>query len=163
MPPEEKRNKNKWWTALAEKKWLLLFLAIAILLLSLGAGGSGEKASADESVAATHARTEAYRKSLESELAALCSRLRGVGSVSVMITLDGTENWVYASDSRGDGKSEVVVSGGKGLLVSRKYPAVVGVAIICEGGADAGTREELARLASAALGVGLNRIYVGVG
>ncbi len=163
MQAEEKSRTKKWWEALSEKKWLILLLALAILFLSLGAGRSEGKDASGESAADVHARTETYRRDLESELADLCSRLRGVSSVCVMITLDGTESSVYASDSRGDGKSDVVVSGGEGLLVSRKYPAVVGVAIVCEGGADAATREELARLASAALGVGLNRIYVGVG
>lgn len=163
MPDTEKSRAKKWYTALAEKKWPLLLLALAVLLLSLGTARTDTKSGGEESAATLHARTEAYRKTLESELSELCSRLQGVGSVSVMITLDGTENQIYATDARGDGKSDVVVSGGEGLTVSRKYPAVVGVAIVCEGGADTATKEELARLASAALGVGLNRIYVGVG
>lgn len=157
----EENRISKYAKALGEKKWLLLLLALAILLLILGGERKGAGTDTAESAADIAARTEAYRTSLEDELAALCTEVRGAGRVSVMITLDGTESLVYAADARGEGKIDYVVSGGEGLLLCRRYPAVVGVAIICEG--DSSVREELARLSSAVLGIGLNRIYVGGG
>lgn len=157
----EENRLSKYVAALGQKKWLLLLLALAILLLVLGGEHKTTNTGTGESAADIAARTEAYRKSLEGELAALCTAVRGAGRVSVMITLDGTERLVYAADARGEGKTDYVVSGGEGLLLSRQYPAVIGVAIICEG--DSSVREELARLSSAVLGIGLNRIYVGGG
>lgn len=155
----EQKTAPKWMKIFTEKKWLLLLVAVAVLLLVLG-GERTEKTT--DTAAAVQARTEAYRQGLEEELADLCGQLYGVGAVSVMITLDGSERAVYAADARGDGKSDYVLSGGQGLLISHEYPAVIGAAIVCEG-ASAGVCDEVARLASAVLGVGLNRIYVGVG
>jgi stage III sporulation protein AG len=156
----EEKHLSKFKNIFAGKSWLLLLLALALLLLLFGTDRAEQKKTAETS-SDVHARTEAYRQQLEGELAALCERLSGVGNVQVMITLDGTERAVYAADARGDGKSDYVVSGGQGLLIAREYPAVVGVAIVCDGGGSNAVREELARLASAALGIGLNRIYVG--
>ena len=157
----DEKQPSKWVKLLSGKKWLLVLLAVALLFLVLG-GEHTAKTDTDEGAADIHARTEAYRKTLESELGALCTQLAGVDEVSVMITLDGTERAVYAADSRGEGKSDYVVSGGEGLLLGREYPAIVGVAIVCRG-ASAAACDEVARLASATLGIGLNRIYVGVG
>lgn len=156
---EEKKG-FQWGKIFGERKWLLILVAAAAVLLLVMGGEHTDKAT--DTAAAVQARTEAYRKDLEKELADLCGRLYGVGGVSVMITLDGSERAVYAADARGDGKSDYVVSGGQGLLISHEYPAVIGAAIVCEG-ASAAVCEEVARLASAVLGVGLNRIYVGVG
>ena len=148
---------QKYKNLIFEKKWLLLLLAVALLLLLIGGSGAkqGEERDAEAEIAE---KTEAYRKELEERLVSLCSEVAGAGRVSVMITLDGTARAVYAADARGDGKSDYVVSGGKGLLLSHEYPDVVGVAIVCDGGGT--VSDKLTRLCAAALGIGTNRIYV---
>ena len=156
MPDENRIQKYK--KLLFEKKWLLLLLALALLLLLFGGSGQGVHEESDSEAAE---RTEVYRRELEERLATLCAEVEGAGRVSVMITLDGTTRAVYAADTRGDGKSDYVVSGGKGLLLFHAYPDVLGVAIVCDGGGVPGVSEQLTRLASAALGIGTNRIYVG--
>ncbi len=150
---------QKYKDLLSGKKWLLLLLALAILLLLFG-GSVGKGQTQGTTDAEITERTEAYRRELEERLAALCAEVEGAGRVSVMITLDGTARAVYATDTRGDGKSDYVVSGGKGLLLSHAYPDVVGVAIVCDGGGNADVTDKLTRLSAAALGIGTNRIYV---
>ena len=157
MPNENRIQAYK--NLLAGKRWLLLLAALAILLLLLGGSvGKGESTAVTDAEIAE--KTAAYRRELEERLAALCAEVEGAGRVSVMITLDGTARAVYATDTRGDGKSDYVVSGGKGLLLSHAYPDVVGVAIVCDGGGSAVVTDKLTRLSAAALGIGTNRIYV---
>lgn len=143
------------------KGWFLLLLLLGILLLLLGGMGGTRSTPAEESEAA--ARTEAYRLALEEDLRALCSRVAGAGEVSLLLTLEGTERSVYATDRGTDGKTDYVTSGGEGLLLCREYPAVRGVAVVCTGGADARVQSELTRLLSATLGIGTNCIYIGAG
>ena len=119
----------------------VLLLALAGILLLLFGGGltdlPGKQSAAKEDPAA-------YRLSLERELASLCAEVKGVGRVTVMITLAEGERTTY--------------SGAK--VASVTPPAVLGAAIVCDGGGDAATRAELVRLVSALLGIGSNRVTV---
>ncbi len=144
------------------KAWFLLLLLLAVLLLLFG-GGLGDAASQTEQDGDLAARTEAYRLALEEDLCALCSRVSGAGEVRVLLTLDGTERAVYATDTGSNGQRDYVTSGGAGLLLYREYPAVRGVAVVCTGGADARVQSELTRLLAATLGIGSNCIYIGAG
>lgn len=140
------------------KKPLVLVLAVAgVLLLLLG---SSSFSAEPTETADLFADTESYRKALEEELTALCEKVRGAGKVHLLLTLDGTEEAVYAKDERQNGGTDYVVSGGDGLLLYRKHPAVLGVALACTGGGDPTVRAELTALLSAALNIGSNRIYI---
>ena len=136
----------------------MLLAAAGVLLLLLGGGmGSGKSTKTESDLAAA---TEQYREALEGELTALCEKVVGAGKVSVLLTLDGSEEAVYAKDERQNGASDYVVSAGEGLLLYRKHPATLGVAVVCTGGTDPTVRAELTALLSAALGIGSNRIYI---
>ena len=155
MPDDKKPN------ALARdllKKPLVLILAVAGVLLLLF--GSTSFSTESAKTVDLFADTESYRKALEEELTALCEQVRGAGKVHLLLTLDGTEEAVYARDERQNGGTDYVVSGGNGLLLYRKHPAVLGVALACTGGSDPTVRAELTALLSAALNIGSNRIYI---
>ncbi len=154
--PDEKKEKPLARELL--KKPLVLVLAVAgVLLLLFGSTSfSAEPTKATD----LFADTESYRKALEEELTALCEQVKGAGNVHLLLTLDGTEEAVYAKDERQNGGTDYVVSGGDGLLLYRKHPAVLGVALACTGGADPTVRAELTALLSAALDIGSNRIYI---
>ena len=119
----------------------VLLLALAGILLLLFGGGltdlPGKQSAAKEEPAA-------YRLSLERELASLCAEVKGVGRVTVMITLAEGERTTY--------------SGSK--VASVTPPAVLGAAIVCDGGGDEKIRADLTRLVSALLGIGANRVTV---
>lgn len=128
-------------------KWTLLLLLLGGLCLLLLGGQEAEEAPTFDS--------EAYRAALTAEVTALCREVSGVGETSVLLTLEAGERLVYAED--GDG---YVTVGGEGLLVERRPPRVLGVAVVCTGGDDPAVRERLSALLSAALGVGTNRVEI---
>ena len=138
MPEREKKRRG-----IAERFGglpVILLLAAGILLLVSGGGLFGARNQK------TDAGTDpaAYRLALERELSTLCAEVKGVGRVSVMITLAEGERTAY--------------SGSK--VSSVTPPAVLGAAIVCDGGGDPTVNAELTRLVSALLGIGSNRVTV---
>lgn len=132
-------------------KWTLALLAGAGLLLLLigGLGTTGTKATT------TAADSEAYRAALTEEVRLLCSEIRGVGEVTVLLTLESGESAVYAEDDGG-----YVSVGGEGLLLEHRPPRVAGVAVVCDGGSEPGVCETVREVLSAALGIGAHRVKV---
>jgi stage III sporulation protein AG len=114
---------------------------------------------------------QSYREQLSNEIALLCTQVRGVGKVRVVVTLSGGYEYVYACDvqSKTDEDSStweesyVLVGSGSSqapLLLMRRQPGIAGVGIVCEGGADPYVQNELTALISAAFGIGTNKIHV---
>lgn len=145
---------------------------MGLILLSGLLSPHEEKAPA-EPVAAQSADTpEVYRAELEERLTALLSHMEGVGEVSVMITLSGSAEQVYAEEVKAS-KSEnsaqtesspVLTRSGSSesaLITETKYPPVLGAAILCSGGGHAAVRERVIQAASALLGLPAGDIYVG--
>ena len=138
MPEREKKRRG-----IAERFGglpVILLLAAGILLLVSGGGLFGARNQK------TDAGTDpaAYRVALERELSTLCAEVKGVGRVSVMITLAEGERTTYAGSK----------------VSSVTPPAVLGAAVVCDGGGDPQTKAELIRLLSALLGIGSNRVTV---
>ena len=151
---------TKYIGNLRGKGWLLLLAALGILLLLFG-GGAGQSSSFEpESDLLIGA--EEYRRVLEEELSALCRGVRGVGELDLLITLDGSESIVYATDITASGAKEYVTVGGSCVPLAREYPSVLGVAVVCDGGDNADVCRELTSLICAALGIGSNRVYISV-
>ena len=130
-------------------KWSLALLGVLGLLL-LVLGGGGERS--EEAAAPT---AEEYRAALTAEVRALCGEVRGVGSVSVLLTLEAGESYVYAERDGG-----YVTAGGAPLLLESRPPRVAGVAVVCDGGGDPAVRETLTEVLAAALGIGVHRVQV---
>lgn len=151
------KNILRHFANLRGKGVLLLLAALGVLLLLFGGGGA-EKTSVTSSDTLL-AEAEEYRVMLEKELEELCSSVRGVGRIDILLTLDGSSYAVYAKNGSGEGASYTSV-GGECVLLSRDYPAVRGVAVVCDGGTDPAVRAELASLIGAALNIGTNRIYI---
>lgn len=148
---------TKYLKNLKGKGFLLILGVLGVLLLVFGGGIEGSDKSTLPDIGE---QTEAYRASLEQELASLCEQVAGVGEVTLMLTLEGSEKAVYAQDSKQNGTVDYVISSGQGLLLYREYPAVTGVAVVCTGGGDPAVQRELTDLLSALLGIGTNRIAI---
>ena len=95
--------------------------------------------------------TDSYKKQIEKELKDVLSQVRGVVECEVMVTVEGTTEYVYAenltksTDNNGDRTSdryenEIVITDtdGKKEALVRKIikPQICGVVIVCEGGGD---------------------------
>lgn len=165
----------------------LVGLGMVFLLASsvprTGAPPAGQAEKAGEVLALPGARDD-YREQLEQELASNLSRVKGVGKVVVLVTLESGPGGVYGENREttarltreedGTGgrreveestsRTEVVVSregqGERPLLLLEIKPRLRGVMVIAEGAADPQLREQLVLALQAGLGVAAHRITV---
>lgn len=105
-------------------------------------------------------QTEAYRERLAAEIGALCRQVKGVGKVTVLVSLSGGYEYIYARDEDGDCISVGSGSQKEAVVENVLPPRIAGVGIVCDGGNNAAVREQLTALLSAALGIGANKIYI---
>jgi stage III sporulation protein AG len=151
-------------------------LAIALVGIALGAvllffGNRAGKENTDTplntppEISAQNA--EDYRADLESRMEAICGQVAGVGTVDVVVTLEGGFTYVYATDRKitvgGETTTYITVGNGNSeapIYIGERPPAIAGIGVVCSGGMDPTVRREVTSLLSAAFGVGSNKIYV---
>ena len=147
---------------------LLLVSGLAGMLLLcmsewLPAGQSTQNAAQSSQQSQTAAE---YEQQLETRLAALIRAMDGAGETVVMVTLDCGEETTYAADTRTEKTSEDTRSSAASQrthLLAGAQPvvqSVQGVAVLCQGGGNAGTQRRITELVSALTGVGASHITV---
>ena len=150
---------------------LLLVSGLAGMLLLcmsewLPAGQSTQNAAQSSQQSQTAAE---YEQQLETRLAALIRAMDGAGETVVMVTLDCGEETTYAADTRTEKTSEDTrssaasqrtLAGAQPVVQSVQAPQVRGVAVLCQGGGNAGTQRRITELVSALTGVGASHITV---
>lgn len=151
---------------------LILFgAAFGIFLLLFGSYMDRDEKNSDDEKKITSIETgmnaEKYAADAERRIAELCSGVRGVADVRVVVTLAGGYNAVYAQNSQSSSsgyRNEFVLTGSGSsetpLLVGYSVPEISGVGIVCSGGGEASVRREIISLVSATFGVSSNKIYV---
>ena len=130
--------------------------------------------SSDESIAETD-ETESFRKSTEAQLKELLEQIDGVGNCDVMLTVEGTTEYVYAenisryTDTSPDRQSDkadtdivtVEQNGDKQALIKKVIrPRISGVMVVCDGGGDISVNERVLRAVSTALNISSGRVCV---
>ena len=135
-------------------KWYLILIGLIGILLILFSG-SGTKEKKDSA----RLDAEAYRTELTAAVEALCERTAGVGDATVLLTLATGEYAVYEKNLT-EGSESVALSGGDALLSAYAYPAVSGVAVVCDGGENESVKRELTMLLSRALALPTTKIYI---
>ena len=111
------------------------------------------------------------RQTMTQRLAALIRAMDGAGETVVMVTLDCGEETTYAADTRTEKTSEDtrssaasqrthLLAGAQPVVQSVQAPQVRGVAVLCQGGGNAGTQRRITELVSALTGVGASHITV---
>lgn len=169
---------------LFQKKNTLFVLGIAgILLIFLSdvmfpKQGEAEKTAAVQGAAS--ADTDAYVQELEQRLSKLVASVEGAGECQVMITLESAGETVYAQDEKTDAQTQagedgmqmhqnayenqhVVLdtdTGRQALVETQLSPAVQGVAVVCQGGADISVVARVTELVAVVFGLPTNRICV---
>ncbi len=114
---------------------------------------------------------ETYVSETEKRLSDLLGEIDGVGKAQVMLTVSGTEEYVYAEEEKSDMDSErtarenkyVIIGGSSGkeaLLRKIENPEISGVVIVCEGGDSSIVKESVKSAVSAAFGLPSNKIFV---
>lgn len=150
---------------------VMLFGAVLLIFSSVFESKSTEK----ESVSFTDELSE-YSAMLEDSLKRAVSEIVGDESTSVMITFESTFENVYYSDAvvneavtadKTDRKSEkqLVLTGDAGraqnpVVVKMLSPKVSGAVIVCRGGDSEAIKQRVTELASCALNISKNKIYV---
>ena len=151
--------------------WILIFAIAGAFLLWIG-GDSGASNTNKDLV--ENLRLEEYSKSLETKIADLCSKVKGVSNVSVSVYLDSGFETIYAYDeerkssSSGSNSEKKYVTVGNGnnetmVTIAEKMPNICGIAIVCGGGGHPAVAKELIGLVSSAYGIPTNKIYIAEG
>ncbi len=160
---------------------VLIIVIIGILgLLMIGVSeiipsGKTKKSEDTSNSAIDESYSNSFKEETERELKDIISKIDGVGDVSLMLTLDGTTEYVYAedvdtetdenSDSKSDKyKNEVIIvdsDDGETALVKKIIePKVKGVIIVCSGGGKIEVKERVIKAVSSALNISTNNICV---
>lgn len=152
---------------LAKKWWLIgaAVLGIALILLPrfLPVGEGKENASS----APKSSDPSYYSTILEEKIKALILRIEGIDDAAVLLTMDGSSEFVYAQNTSvsADGRTGdyLVVQedgGDKTVLINEIYPQIRGVAIVCTNGDNVQIQKKVTELISASLGISSGRITV---
>ena len=158
-----KKTESNEKSAFQKKHLLIVGAVFGIVLLLIPKFTSAEKSNEiNESTEVVY-----YSEKLEKKIKDLICSAEGVGEASVVITLDGTGELVYAQNEehgKEDSNADYVIvktdDGEKAVLISEIYPKVRGVAVVCSGGNDSKIKTRVTELISAALGIPANKIAV---
>lgn len=156
--------------------FILLGVAAGILLLIYGSTRD-TKSNGNSPRAPSAAEGEDYVVALEKKVAALLNGIDGVQNAAVMITLDSSSEYVYASDSTlressSDGKTsqkdaskELVLTNRSGsdqspVMIKQISPKVKGIAVVCAGGSSPMVKSEIIGLLSTLFDLPTHKIFV---
>ena len=137
---------------------------LGILLILFGSSGKKTEDATQETPYSTSSdELVIYQDYLEERIKTLCESVSGVRNVTVVVTLSGTFESVYATEWP-DGNEEYVILGSGSsaspIYLSRSAPEIAGIGIVCSGGANDNVRRELISLLSATFHISSNRIYI---
>lgn len=169
-----KNNLLSTFKNISDKRKTLLVVAFGILLMiAICFSGSDSKSELpkEESKQQSESDTE-----LADRLEDFLKKIEGAGRVEVMLTFETDEEKVFAKDSEEkenitqDGKNEINLknehiiiekeSGEGGLEITKIYPKIRGVAIICDGGNNAVVKSKIVSAVSALFDINTNKISV---
>lgn len=152
------------------KKTFICFIAgllgILLIFASEAFGNSSKKSET------SNKEYVSYSNEMEEKLADIISKVEGAGKTKVFLTIEESEEYVYAQDISTDRKDNTQINddkkyvivdgnGGKdGLLIKTVNPKIRGVAIVCEGGDDPVVQQRIYSCVSASLGISTARISI---
>lgn len=155
------------------KKLFLMCIAgiLAVLLIFL----SEVSYKKEKKEVTINNNTDLYCENMEKKIENIISSINGAGKTKVMITIDETEEYVYANNNRVNKKSGeknndsniqsdyvLIDNNGndEGLLLKTIEPKIKGVAIVCEGGDITSVQQEIYSTVSALLNINTSQIQV---
>ena len=145
-------------------KKTLLLSALALLGIGLLLFGSGRFSKAEVQTMSDEEALAAYKESLRHEIESLCESVSGVGRATVALALDGGYVSDYAREFSASGNESYVKLGSgssaSGLLLERKPPEILGIGVVCDGGASYAVVAELTALLSATYKLPMTRIHI---
>lgn len=174
------KNSFKHFAQSENKTRIIMVIGIiGIVLIALSGVGTGSSNKTKQEqptaeVTLDTAQTELYKEQIKSELEDILKKIDGVGECSVMLSVEGTAEYVFAENidktqdfsSNGSNeryRNEVVMTdnGSKQALVKKIIrPKITGVVVVCQGGGDITVKERVIKAVSAALDLSYGKICV---
>lgn len=162
----------------SDKKTKLLALlgifAIVFLFISEISGGGDRDVKEKENK--SFCDISSYSDEIENKLENIISSIEGAGKTNVMVTIDTSEENIYAKESKNNSEDKennsknsseyeyVIIktasSKEEGLLLKVTQPDVRGVAIVCAGADIASVRESIINTVSSVLDIKKNKISI---
>ena len=145
--------------------WIILVgAALGICLLLFGGKTSTtEEVEKESTYSPQEDEMVLYQTYLEERVKKLCESVDGIGNVTVIVTLSGGFESVYATELTDAGEEYVIVGSGSSaqpLYLSRNAPKIEGIGVVCHGSASAVAKQELISLLSKGMNVPSNHIYI---
>lgn len=156
----------------SKRKLIAAFAIIGVALIFLSEIGTQKNGSDNSRFAETSCiNYSEYVEDLNERLSDIIGKIDGVGECSVMITMQNTQESVYAENKENSQNgssvsenSEYVIydgeSGDSPLLINEKMPGVAGVAVVCSGGDNVLVREKIISCVCALFNIPSSRVSV---
>ena len=143
-------------------RWLVWLGLLGILLVGLSEWIPGE---GDASVPGdVPVSASAVETAMEQRITGLLSRVQGVGTCYVMVTLEQGVQQVYAADTNGVNSTQTLhvatEQGLVGLPITQIQPVIKGVAVVCNGGDDPAVNKRITDLITAVFHIASHRVFV---
>lgn len=163
-------------------KLIIILAAAALLCLLLSDSSCTAEKPVSEKTASFD--TDAYVSSLENRIENIVSSIYGAGKVRVLVTLQNSEEYIYATNSRNnldtsesydssgrknsdessDNEESVMTidgeNGKEALIRTVISPTVEGVVIVCQGAEKEDVRARIIEAVTTALGISSRRVCV---
>lgn len=172
---DNEKNGGGWLNG--KKGRLILVIVICLGLLALI--WPNNKADAPRNQIAqplTDKVSQGMKASMQADLEAILSQIKGAGVVEVSVTLGSQGTRSYATNNREErretsenGRSQTVeesstrdlaVSSGNPLLVEEKMPEIMGVLVVADGAGDPQVQESLTNATSTLLNIPAHKVRV---
>ncbi len=179
----EIKNKAKILLKQNDKTNYAIYIAILCLILLIIIPNGDESDTVIETEKTI--TTMEYTEDLEHKLTQLISSIDGVGETTVMVTLEGGIEYIYATeekystdlteDTNGEVYTRIQQSDNteesyiliedengeeKGLIQKQVEPAIKGVVVVCEGGDDVVIQHRITEVVTTALNLSSTKVYV---
>ena len=147
---------------------------VLIALSSIGASEKTKETAKSAQNAQPDVQADEFRDKVTAELEDILQKIDGVGECSVMLSVEGTAEYVFAENidktqeyasggSNEHYRSEIVMidSGSNQALVTKTLrPKINGVVVVCRGGGNVTVKERVIKAVSAALDLPYGKICV---
>lgn len=153
----------------------LILLLIALIIYISFSGSAETKTETKELTSSNYITTMEYCEKLEDKLQSIISQIDGAGNVKVMVTVDGSPELIYVSDT--DTKtstttngttttttsSPIIVGSGSssgGIVMTEKLPKVKGVIVVSTGAGQIGIKLNILNAIATLLDISTDNITI---
>lgn len=154
----------------------LLAIFLALVIVISGVKSSDNTATSTSNTTTTYTTTLDYCAELEKKLEQVLSQVKGVGSVRVMVSVDGSPELIYAKDedekvssnaggttTSSNSSSPIIVTvngNSNALILTENLPNVKGVIVVASGAEDISVKFDILNAVSKLLDISIDKVSV---